>query len=109
MCKSARPTEDPHMVLIIDCDIGTESHSPLCRNFRKIRIELELWQSAFTDMRSLHRRCLFGDLWGHQTCDRPNHQYPNEDEASQHFAPHGFRSSPDVEGSRVIRGLNLPQ
>jgi hypothetical protein len=81
------------MIFIIDCDIGTESHSPLCWNSRKIRIELELRQSAFTDMRSLHRRGLFGDLWGHQTRDRPNHQYPNKDEASQHIAPHGFLSS----------------
>jgi len=81
------------MIFIIDCDIGTESHSPLRRNFRKIRIDLELRQPAFTDMRSLHRRGLFGDVWGHQVCNRPNHQYPNKDEARQHIAPHGSLSS----------------
>src|ERR1700758_2011093 len=93
MCKSAWPTQDPHMIFIIDCDIRTESHSPLCRNFRKIRIELELWQSPFTDMRRLHRCRLFGDLWGPQTRNRPHHQYPNEDGTSQGVASHGFLSS----------------
>src|ERR1700719_1410772 len=104
MCKSARPTQNPHMIFIIDCDIGTESHSPLCWHPRKIRIELELRQPTLTNMRSLHRRGLFGDLGGHQTCNRPNHQHPNEDEASHHVAPHGVSFLPK-RMLGVIRGL----
>jgi hypothetical protein len=56
--KSAWATQDPNVILIVYGDIGSKSHSPLRRDFRKIGILLELGQTAFPKMRRRLSRTL---------------------------------------------------
>jgi|SRR5712692_11927661 len=89
MGKTAWATQDPYITLAVGLDIGAKPHLPLRRELRPGGIYLELWQTAFSYMRSLRRRSLSEDGPG-QTRDQPDHDDPDQTETEQSGTLHEF-------------------
>jgi hypothetical protein len=98
MRKTAGAAKDPHVVVCIDCDVNPKSHPPLRWNPGKVWVYLELWQTAFSYMRSFHRRSLSDD--GLEQRWHPKQESSDQDKTDQYSAFHGFSPAYELDDEK---------